>query len=95
MPAINMQMSRSSSSDENIVASCPLSNRPREGSGVIVRRLLRSGADAISFRVATDYQTDACPASLAILERQQPAMVLHDLLDEARPRPVPLLRVVM
>src|SRR5215813_11042432 len=41
-------------------------------------------ADAISF--ASEYQTDARAATLAVVERERPAVVFHDLLDDREPQ---------
>src|SRR5579883_1287643 len=50
---------------------------PAEGCGSLRgSRLSRHRRDLL--RVAPEYQTDASPATLAVIERQQSAMVLHD-----------------
>src|SRR5258708_7387850 len=86
MPAIRVQMSRSSSTMrmswpiwfQTDSSGCPL----LLSGSLCGRRLRRSRRDFL--RVAPEYQTDARTATLAVVEDEGAAVVLHDLLDDRK-----------
>src|SRR5262249_43060627 len=82
IPAISMQMSRSSST---IRISWPMTLqtvRDVACGSLCGRRLCGCRRDFL--RVAPEYQTDAGAATLAVVQCQQAPVVLHDLLDDGQ-----------
>src|SRR5918995_1851829 len=82
MPAISVQMSRSSST---IRISWPMTLqtvRDLTGGSLCGRRVRTCRRDFL--RVSPEYQTDACAATLAIIQGEIAAMIFHDLLDDIR-----------
>src|SRR5215475_4836543 len=84
MPAISVQMSRSSST---IRISWPMTLQTvrNVGCGSLCGRRMRARRRDF-LRVASEYQTDARAATLAVVERERPAVVFHDLLDDREPQ---------
>src|SRR5258708_796985 len=79
-PAISVQMSRSSST---MRISWPMPLQPVRDvmCGSLCGRRVRSNRRDF-LRVASEYQTDARTATLAVVQREIAAMILHDLLDD-------------
>src|SRR5215470_15382162 len=85
IPAISVQMSRSSST---IRISWPMTLQTVRDvvcGSLCGRRVC--GCRREFLRVAPEYQTDARAATLAVVKRQQAPMVFHDLLDDGEPKP--------
>src|SRR5215470_5867044 len=84
IPAISVQMSRSSST---IRISWPMTLQAVRD--VVCGSLCGCrvcGCRREFLRVAPEYQTDARTATLAVVQGQQPPMVFHDLLDDGEPQ---------
>src|SRR5690242_9178920 len=86
MPAISVQISRSSST---IKISWPMALQTVRGfHGLLCGcRMRRSRRDFP--RVPSEYQTDARPATLAVVQEKLAAVVFHDLLDDGETEPCP------
>src|SRR5579883_3492063 len=85
MPAMSVQMSRSSST---IRLSCAMTLqivRVACGGSLGGCDLRPSRRDFL--RVAPEYQTDTRAATLPVIEHQFAAVILHDLLDDGEPQP--------
>src|SRR5215217_4750891 len=80
MPAISVQMSRSSST---MRISWPMTLQTVRDltSGSLCGRCVRTYRRDF-LRVTPEYQTDTCAATLAVIQGEIAAMIFHDLLDD-------------
>src|SRR5665213_3218270 len=83
MPLISARMSASSSTTR---MSCAMRGFHSAGFGIGIRTGIGFGGVGARFE-ALEAQGDARAAAAAILERQLPTMVLHDLLHDRQAQP--------
>src|ERR1043165_6041342 len=88
MPAISVQMSRSSSTMRISWPMTLQTVRDLTGGSLCGRCVRTYRRDFL--RVPPEYQTDTSPATLAVIQGEIAAMIFHDLLDdrEAEARPL-------
>src|SRR4029450_9158434 len=80
MPAISVQMSRSSSTMRISWPMTLQTVRDVMCGSLCGRRMRTNRRDFL--RVTSEYQTDARPATLAVIQGEIAAMIFHDLLDD-------------
>src|SRR5260370_31261327 len=80
MPAISVQMSRSSSTMRMSWAMTLQTVRDGLSGSLCGCRMWSSRRDFL--RVTPEYQTDARAATLAVVQRKITAVIFHDLLDD-------------
>src|ERR1051325_6703929 len=88
MPAISVQMSRSSSTMRISWPMTLQTVRSRRCGSLCGRRMRPDRRYFL--RVPPEYQTDTRAATLAVIQREMAAMILHDLLDDGETEPGPL-----